>query len=212
MRNPISVVAASLTALFVAAPAHAALLGGTANFSEALDVPFFRHAGPLVLGVTGAAINGSTELTSANLISNPSNDSNNVLAATLGDTTLTLAAPVFQDWQTITFTVSNIVFLQSEAITGFSLVSAGAISTGGDFASDPFTTTTSFTANSLTVTYAVNSIDTGDEFYFSSNSAPDVFAITVESIPEPASIGVLAMGLAGMIVTRRRAKPSITRR
>jgi hypothetical protein len=206
MRYQISLLAASLTALAGAAvPAHAGLLGGTADFSESLDVPYFHQTGPLVVGVTGATIDGSTELTSANVISNPSNYSDNILAATLGDTVLSLAAPVFQDWQTITFTISNIVIPDAETITGFTQTSAGAISTGGSFPSDPFTTSTSFTANSLSVTYSVNSVGTGKEFYFSSDSAPDTFAIDVETVPEPASIAVMAIGLAGLALRRRRA-------
>ncbi len=48
MRCPISVLAASLTALAGAAvPAHAGLLGGTADFSESLDVPYYTS------GLTG---------------------------------------------------------------------------------------------------------------------------------------------------------------
>jgi hypothetical protein len=206
MRYPISVLAASLTALAVGAgPAHAGLLGGTADFAESLDVPYYNQNGPLVVAVTGATIDGSTELTSNNVVSNPSNYSDNILNASLGDLTLSLSAPVFQDWQTITFTVSNITPVDNEVITGFIQTSAGAIATSGFSPSDPFTTTTSFTANSLTVSYSVNDIADGNEFYFASSSAPDTFAITVEPVPEPASIALLSAGLVSIAALRRRA-------
>jgi hypothetical protein len=192
-------------ALAVIPHAHAGLLGATATFRESLDIPQIKQTGALLLQATGRAIDNTTELTKNDTVSNPSGYQGD-LEATLGGATLKLAADLFNDYQTITFSVTNI---QGAAdIVDFSLTSAGAINTG---LSAAFTRTLAFTSNSLSVTYAVNNPGAGDEFYLNPRSF-DAFSITTAdaaapvTVPEPASLSLLAIGItsAGVMLRRRR--------
>jgi len=199
-------------ALAIIPQAHANLLGATATFTESLDITYYRQTGPLVLQATGRVIDGTTELTSVNTVSNPSNYRGD-LEATLGGTTLVLAADLFNDYQTITFTIANI--LGAPGIIDFSLTSGGAIHTQPN-TSAPFTRTLSFTSTSLSVTYAVNNPGTRDEFYLDPNGS-DTFSITTAdeggptAIPEPGSLAIMAIGIAGAGFMGRRHLPASVR-
>ena len=180
--------------------ANAALLGLTADFRESLDLPYYG-SDPRILQSLSRTINGTTELGEANEVSNPSGwyDS---LIANLGDTTLSLTPTNPDNYQTISFTVSNVSLPDGEVITGFTQTGTGAIDDG---VSDPYTVTTSFDSNSFTVNYAVNNPSAGNMLYFGTGS--DTFAVTLSgaaAVPEPASLTLFAAGLAGLGMVRRK--------
>jgi len=208
----ISAAAALVGATFLPATAKAGLLGGTADFAEVLDVSFYHQTGALQLSAVNVGISGTTNLTSANVTSNPSQYSANVLDILLNDTSLTLTAPVFQDWQTITVSVSNIFLPTGQVIKSFTQSGAGAINPtdAGSFASAPFTETLSFTDNSLQVTYTVNGAANGNELYLSTTGGSDTFDVGfgTANVPEPATVVLLAFSLVTVIATRMQRAPN----
>lgn len=206
MQRIIRYLVGGLTGALAFVPyAHASLLGATATFTESLDLPQIKQTGPLVLQAIGRTIDNTRELTKADTISNPSNYQG-VLEATLGGSTLKLAGDVFNDYQTITFTVTSIQ--GAPDIVDFALTQAGAINPASK---PPFTRSLSFTSNSLSVTYQVDNPAAGNEFHLDPNSF-DQFSITTAdaagpaAVSEPASLALLAVGVGSVGVMCRRGR------
>ena len=175
-----------------------------ADFRETLDLPgAFNAQGPRVEQLTGVALPAaSPQLTAANVISNPSGW-NNSLEVSFDPTTdiLSLTGDGGNDYQTITVTLSNLVFnIPGQVVVGIVPISVGhAVSSAGF----PFTTTPSFSADSFSVAYSVDDLSTFPP-EFSIGPGTDTFRVELGSaVPEPSSIILLATLFVGLIIAAR---------
>ncbi len=189
--KPFVIVAASLLAFVAAAPATAA------TFTESLDLPSYDPKGPRVLQSTGSFTTG-TKLTAANQISNPSlwGSAFNVFLDTVAQT-ITLTGDGNNVYQTISFDLTGVTGLN---FTGFTAVTPyGATSRR----SADYGVTTSFTSDSLRISYAVTSITKGNVFEITTGKS--VFSYTTGAVPEPGTwaLMILGFGLVGYAMRRR---------
>lgn len=186
--------------MLLGAPAQSAIV--SADFKELLDLPNFGSSGPRVLQSLNKAVGAGAELTEADEIANPSNWEDSLLVDLdpVGNT-VTLTRSSQDVYQTISITITNIQFSALEQIVDFSLVSDTLFSAN----SDPYTITTAFTADSLTVDISVDDPQSFDTVEFGPGSI--LFNIALRSgdgldVPEPMTLALLASAALGLVTAR----------
>lgn len=175
-----------------------------ADFSATVDNPSLPFAaGAREARADNQAVGAGLELGAGAAVTNPSGWQNGDVFFDLDPTayTLTLQSQDFGDFETFAASISNIVFDRGERITGLRLLSNDLVEDG--WTADLIAPLFSFTDNSIAISYSADEF-----FYFTGGSA--VFQIETEvdanPLPEPASAGLLALGLAGVLAARRRAR------
>lgn len=186
---------------FLACRAEASIV--TADFSTAAHLPYCCGSpdnGPVERKALMRTVDESVELGPELAATNPSGWFGGSVDIDLDPLakTVTLSYADINDFETFTALISNIRFDTAEFITGFTLVSNTLFETMVPY--EQLTPTLLFTRNSLRI-----SVDERDGFYLVDGTA--VFAYTtapVQDLPEPATLGLLAAGMAGLLARRRR--------
>ena len=200
----------SFTPLLAAAAAAFALGAGpadalvvSAGFRSELDLPSIG-SGPRVLERLGQAVpSAGFELDESDEISNPSGwaDSLQVDFDPLSGI-VTLTPTDANTYQILTIVISGMMFDASERVIGFAPVSTG----NAVLPIDPFSLTTSFADDAVTITYAVDDIPGGD--LFDLGGGDDTFRVILgpatAPVPLPATLPLLAVALAGLALAARR--------
>lgn len=185
---------------FVGAAANATVI--RADFTTKTDLPYCERCqdwrlGPMTRQALGQSVGTGTELGGNAVVTNPSEYEGGVVHVDLDPLAQTLTLRSQDDWDFEHFSVqvANILFSSNQVITGLTLLS--------DNLTEDFVTTPRywFTNNGLFIEY-----DSPLGFYFTMNEA--VFAYTTadrQAVPEPVTLGLLGIGLAGLLAGRRRA-------
>lgn len=195
------VSALALAGIVCASGAQAVVV--SADFRSDLDLPAFSASGPRVLERIGQSVpNAGFELDESDEIANPSswNDS---LQVDFDPTTniVTLTPTGSNVYQTLDIVISNMSFSVAEHVVGFAALSTGnaVIPNNGTFSM-----TTAFTGNSVTISYFADDIPAGDFFGFGPGS--DTFQVTVDPVPVPAALPLMAAAIGGLAIVARRRR------
>jgi hypothetical protein len=195
VKSPKGKLLVGLSILFVAQAANATLVSG--DFRTESDLPDLS-VGPLVYQSLEQIIGAGYELDSGDYLQNPSNWVGGVVWMDYNPTTniLTLASQDTGDFQAFDAWITNISFdLAGEYISDISLLSNGL--------TDPsFAPSLSFTNDSLHVGYDY----IPDFFLFTGGIATFQIETQTSAIPEPGSLALLSLGLAGLGCCRRNAR------
>jgi hypothetical protein len=193
-----------LVLALMATQANATII--SADFTASTDNQFCcqsQQQGALVLQALGQAVGAGVELGAGAAMSNPSGWLGGVVWIDLDPVarTLTLLSQDDFDFDTFSASISNIHFSGNEVITGLSRISDDLTADLMD--SSALMPTFSFSGNSLQIDYLAPG-----GFYFTRGSA--VFQFTTEAstaaVPEPATAGLFALGLLGLLGMRRRVR------
>ncbi len=185
--------------------ANATLISG--DFRTESDLPFVGLSfGPKVYEAIGESMNGSYDLRKTDFKENPSGWKGGLVKMDFDPTTniLLLDSKDTWDFQTVTASITNIMFDSSEVITGISLLS-------NDLTDSPglVSIAQSFTDNSIEIGYTWTG-PTDEVFNFTKGTATYHITTCIKDapIPEPTTIALLGIGLIGLAGAeiRRRHK------
>lgn len=199
MRRLLATIAA---ASFSFGAAQAAVI--SADFRAELDLPSFS-SGPRVLERLNEDVAGLVDLGIADEISNPQGFGGGASIDLTAGGLLTLTGDQteagFADFETALFTVSNIVLDPGETIIGFSLVSENLFDSG--FLDGIIST--SFTADSVTISIVADALDPIGVFEFAASGTALFQIVTASAVPVPGAIWLMGIGVLGLARARRAA-------
>ena len=176
----------------------------TGDFREELSLPSFS-AGVRVLEKLSEPVAGAPDLSAADEIANPNVYSGSAAVNLDSGGLITLTGDQegvgFANYELAVFKISNIVFDAGEIITGLSTLVDNLVDLGSSNTDGPFTVTTAFTSDSVTITYAS---DNGTDDFEFGDGFTSTFQIETSTVPEPITVLLMGIGLAGLGIARRR--------